>query len=89
MGIQGLNLRRLHRNTITAAMLLYYITDRKSLAGTDAQQRNQMLMRIGEATQAGVDWFSSAKKIWRPATWNGWRGMRCESFEITLRPPNS
>ncbi len=43
-------------------MLLYYITDRKSLAGTDAQQRNQMLIRIGEAAHAGVDYIQLREK---------------------------
>ena len=43
-------------------MLLYYITDRKSLAGTDAQQRSQLLVRIGEAARAGVDYIQLREK---------------------------
>ena len=43
-------------------MLLYYITDRKSLAGTDAQQRSRLLVRIGEAARAGVDYIQLREK---------------------------
>src|SRR5664279_1255949 len=43
-------------------MLLYYITDRKSLAGTDAQQRNRLLARIGDAAHAGVDYIQLREK---------------------------
>jgi thiamine-phosphate pyrophosphorylase len=43
-------------------MLLYYITDRKSLAGTDAQQRSRLLVRIGEAARAGVDCIQLREK---------------------------
>jgi len=43
-------------------MLLYYITDRKSLAGTDAQQRSRLLARIGEAAHAGVDYIQLREK---------------------------
>jgi thiamine-phosphate pyrophosphorylase len=43
-------------------MLLYYITDRKSLAGTDAQQRSRLLGRIGEAAHAGVDYIQLREK---------------------------
>ena len=43
-------------------MLLYYITDRKSLEGTDAQQRKQLLVKIGEAAQAGVDYIQLREK---------------------------
>jgi thiamine-phosphate pyrophosphorylase len=43
-------------------MLLYYITDRKSLAGTDAQQRRQLLVRIGEAASVGVDYIQLREK---------------------------
>jgi thiamine-phosphate pyrophosphorylase len=50
------------RNTITTAMVLYYITDRKSLTGTDAQQRNRLLYRIGEAAQAGIDYIQLREK---------------------------
>ncbi|MFZ0911959.1 MAG: thiamine phosphate synthase [Candidatus Korobacteraceae bacterium] len=43
-------------------MLLYYITDRKGLAGTDAQQRSRLLARIGEAARAGVDYIQLREK---------------------------
>jgi thiamine-phosphate pyrophosphorylase len=43
-------------------MLLYYITDRKSLAGTDAQQRSRLLVRIGEAAHADVDYIQLREK---------------------------
>lgn len=43
-------------------MLLYYITDRKSLAGTGAQQRSRLLVRIGEAAHAGVDYIQLREK---------------------------
>lgn len=43
-------------------MLLYYITDRKGLAGTDAQQRSRLLVRIGEAARAGVDYIQLREK---------------------------
>src|ERR1022692_3965900 len=52
----------LWRNTIGATMLLYYITDRKSLAGTDAQQRSRLLARIGKAAHAGVDYIQLREK---------------------------
>jgi thiamine-phosphate pyrophosphorylase len=38
-------------------LLLYYITDRKQLAGTDA-----LLARISAAAQAGVDWIQLREK---------------------------
>jgi thiamine-phosphate pyrophosphorylase len=43
-------------------MLLYYITDRKSLAGTHAQQRNRLLVKIAEAAHAGVDYVQLREK---------------------------
>ncbi len=43
-------------------MLLYYITDRKSLAGTKAQQRRQVLVRIAEAAHAEVDYIQLREK---------------------------
>ena len=43
-------------------MLLYYITDRKGLAATDAQQRCRLLVRIGEAAHAGVDYIQLREK---------------------------
>jgi thiamine-phosphate pyrophosphorylase len=43
-------------------MLLYYITDRRGLAGTPAQQRSRLLVRIGEAARAGVDYIQLREK---------------------------
>lgn len=43
-------------------MLLYYITDRQSFAGTEAQQRSRLLVRIGEAAHAGVDYIQLREK---------------------------
>src|ERR1022692_2903093 len=43
-------------------MLLYYIRDGKSLAGTDAQQRSRLLVRIGEAAHAGGDYIQLREK---------------------------
>ena len=43
-------------------MLLYYITDRKSLAGTNAQQRSRLLVKIAEAAHAGVDYIQLREK---------------------------
>ncbi|MGB7554600.1 MAG: thiamine phosphate synthase, partial [Candidatus Korobacteraceae bacterium] len=43
-------------------MLLYYITDRRSLAGTEAQQYRKLLTRIGEAARAGVDYIQLREK---------------------------
>ena len=43
-------------------MLLYYITDRKSLAGTAAQQRHKLLAKIGEAARAGIDYIQLREK---------------------------
>lgn len=44
------------------AMLLYYITDRKSLAGTEAQQCAALLSRIADAARAGVDYIQLREK---------------------------
>ena len=43
-------------------MLLYYITDRKSLPGTDAQQCAALLSRIADAARAGVDYIQLREK---------------------------
>jgi thiamine-phosphate pyrophosphorylase len=43
-------------------MLLYYITDRNSLAGTATQQRTRLLLRIGEAARAGLDYIQLREK---------------------------
>ncbi len=47
-------------------MLLYYITDRKGLAGTGAQQRSRLLARIGQAAHAGVDYIQLREKDLAP-----------------------
>jgi len=43
-------------------MLLYYITDRRALAGTDAEQRAAVLCRVAEAARAGVDYIQLREK---------------------------
>jgi thiamine-phosphate pyrophosphorylase len=43
-------------------MLLYYITDRKSLAATYAQQRSLLLARVAEAARSGVDYIQLREK---------------------------
>lgn len=43
-------------------MLLYYITNRKGYAGTDAQQRAALLRRVAEAARAGVDYIQLREK---------------------------
>jgi thiamine-phosphate pyrophosphorylase len=43
-------------------MLLYYITDRKSFGGTDAQQRDALLRRITDAARAGVNYIQLREK---------------------------
>lgn len=43
-------------------MLLYYITDRKGFAGTDAEQRTALLRRIAGAARAGVDYIQLREK---------------------------
>jgi thiamine-phosphate pyrophosphorylase len=43
-------------------MLLYYITDRRGFAGTDAEQRTALLRRIAEAAGAGVDYIQLREK---------------------------
>ncbi len=48
-------------------MLLYYITDRRSFAGSDADQRTALLRRIGEAAAAGVDYIQLREKDLDPA----------------------
>jgi thiamine-phosphate pyrophosphorylase len=47
-------------------MLLYYITDRKSFAGTPAEQRTGLLLRIADAARAGVDYIQLREKDLRP-----------------------
>jgi thiamine-phosphate pyrophosphorylase len=43
-------------------MLLYYITDRKGFAGSEAQQCNALLKRIVEAARANVDYIQLREK---------------------------
>ena len=43
-------------------MLLYYITDRRGFAGTDAEQRTALLRRIAQAAGAGVDYIQLREK---------------------------
>src|SRR5450755_3024803 len=43
-------------------MLLYYITDRKGLAGTEAEQHAALLRCIGDAARAGVDYIQLREK---------------------------
>ncbi len=43
-------------------MLLYYITDRKGLAGSEAQQRDGLVRRIAEAARAEVDYIQLREK---------------------------
>ena len=47
-------------------VLLYYISDRKSFAGTEAQQRNTLLRRIAQAARAGVDYIQLREKDLSP-----------------------
>jgi len=48
------------------AMLLYYITDRKSFVGTDAQQHGALLSRIADAARAGVEHIQLREKDLSP-----------------------
>jgi len=43
-------------------MLLYYITDRRSFAGAEADRRRELLRRVGEAARAGVDYVQLREK---------------------------
>ena len=43
-------------------MLLYYITDRRQLGGTEAEQRATLLRRIADAARAGVDYIQLREK---------------------------
>ena len=43
-------------------MLLYYITDRRSFGGTDAEQRAAVLRKIAEAAREGVDYIQLREK---------------------------
>src|SRR5271166_1095130 len=44
------------------AMLLYYITDRRSFAGNDADQHAALLRRIAEAARSGIDFIQLREK---------------------------
>jgi len=43
-------------------VLLYYVTDRKQFPGNDAEQRRQLLAKINEAAQAGLDYIQLREK---------------------------
>jgi thiamine-phosphate pyrophosphorylase len=43
-------------------LLLYYISDRRQLPGTPAQQRASLLQKIAEAARAGVDFVQLREK---------------------------
>ena len=43
-------------------MLLYYITDRKAFAGTEAKRQSALLRRIAEAASAGVNYIQLREK---------------------------
>ena len=43
-------------------MLLYYITDRRQLPGSPAEQRRALLAKIAEAARAGVDYIQLREK---------------------------
>ena len=43
-------------------MFLYYITDRRQFAGGEQEQRRKLLLRIGEAARAGVDYIQLREK---------------------------
>ena len=43
-------------------MILYYITDRKQFGGTDAEQRSALLLCIGDAAAASVDYIQLREK---------------------------
>jgi thiamine-phosphate pyrophosphorylase len=45
-----------------AKMLLYYITDRRGFPGAEAEQRAQLLRRLADAAQAGVDYIQLREK---------------------------
>lgn len=70
-------------------MLLYYITDRKSLVGTDAQECGALLSRIADAACAGVDYIQlrekdlSSRKLERLAK-EGLRSVRDNSTTTKL-----
>ena len=43
-------------------MLLYYITDRNQFPGANVERRAQLLDRIAQAAEAGVDWIQLREK---------------------------
>ncbi|HYG99007.1 MAG TPA: thiamine phosphate synthase [Terriglobales bacterium] len=47
-------------------MILYYITDRRQLPGTEAQQRERLLAKIAEAARCGVDFIQLREKELSP-----------------------
>ena len=56
MKMRTLNCKLMHR------ILLYYITDRKAFAADEPERRSRVLEKIGEATQAGVDFIQLREK---------------------------
>jgi thiamine-phosphate pyrophosphorylase len=64
--IPQLRLRTSRRIQSSAAMLLYYITDRRGFAGTGAEQRTAVLRRIAEASGAGIDYIQLREKELSP-----------------------
>ncbi len=59
-------------------MLLYYITDRRALAGSGTAQRTALLRRIAEAARAGVDYIQLREKDL------GSRDLECLAGEAIL-----
>jgi len=47
-------------------MLLYYITDRRSFSGSEAERRIAVVRRISQAAQAGVDYIQLREKDLSP-----------------------
>ena len=43
-------------------MLLYYISDRRQLPGTESQRRERLLRKIAEAASAGIDYIQLREK---------------------------
>jgi thiamine-phosphate pyrophosphorylase len=47
---------------MTAAPALYYITDRTAFAGNESRRRLRLLLKIGEAARAGLDYIQLREK---------------------------
>jgi thiamine-phosphate pyrophosphorylase len=50
------------RKLETSSVLLYYITDRSQFPGPSVERRAQLLDRIAQAAEAGVDWIQLREK---------------------------